>query len=188
MLRVPRVRSEENVADLGTKPLGKAAIAKHCLTLEYVNMAQQRPAQGVAMIWDFRSILMFVTILRVVSTQNAPGDHVTESSHRDSSRGSSNSSSSSGDEQLQSLAQLSSQRIRDGMASFTEEISVLTRTVEETTIRQGNVTVEDEKLKHQFPVVPSWPLWSRLSSGMAVAPPRRQSGNIFKGSCVTPSS
>ena len=32
-LRVHRVRSEENVADLGTKPLSKAAIAKHCLTV-----------------------------------------------------------------------------------------------------------------------------------------------------------
>ena len=31
-LRVQRVRSEENVADLGTKPLSKAVIAKHCLT------------------------------------------------------------------------------------------------------------------------------------------------------------
>ena len=31
-------RSEENVADLGTKPLSKAVIAKHCLTLGYVSM------------------------------------------------------------------------------------------------------------------------------------------------------
>ena len=30
-LRVRRVKSEENVADLGTKPLSKAVIAKHCL-------------------------------------------------------------------------------------------------------------------------------------------------------------
>ena len=37
-LRVHRVRSEENVADLGTKPLRIAVIAKHCLTLGYVNM------------------------------------------------------------------------------------------------------------------------------------------------------
>ena len=36
-LRVHRVRSEENVAGLGTKPLSKAVIAKHCLTLGYVN-------------------------------------------------------------------------------------------------------------------------------------------------------
>ena len=28
--RVRRVRSEENVADLGTKPLSKTVIAKHC--------------------------------------------------------------------------------------------------------------------------------------------------------------
>ena len=33
-----RVRSEENVADLGTKPLSETVIAKHCLTLGYVNM------------------------------------------------------------------------------------------------------------------------------------------------------
>ena len=37
-LRVRRVRSEDNVADLGTKPLSKAVIAKHCLALGYVNM------------------------------------------------------------------------------------------------------------------------------------------------------
>ena len=35
-LRVRRVRSEENVADLGTKPLSTTVIAKHCLTLVYV--------------------------------------------------------------------------------------------------------------------------------------------------------
>ena len=37
-LQVRRIRSEDNVADLGTKPLNKAVIAKHCLTLGYVNM------------------------------------------------------------------------------------------------------------------------------------------------------
>ena len=36
-----RVRSEENVADLGTKPLSKTVIAKHCLTSEYVNMDEE---------------------------------------------------------------------------------------------------------------------------------------------------
>ena len=35
-LRVRRVKSEETVADLGIK----AVIAKHCLTLGYVNMAE----------------------------------------------------------------------------------------------------------------------------------------------------
>ena len=40
-LRVRRVKSEENVADLGTRPLGKAVIAKHCLMLGYVNMAER---------------------------------------------------------------------------------------------------------------------------------------------------
>ena len=32
-LRVRRVRSEDNIADLGTKPLSKEVIAKHCLAL-----------------------------------------------------------------------------------------------------------------------------------------------------------
>ena len=40
-LRVRRVKSEEKVADLGTKLLSKAAIAKHCLALGYVNMAEE---------------------------------------------------------------------------------------------------------------------------------------------------
>ena len=33
-----RARSEEHVADLGTKPLSKAAIAKHCFALGHMNM------------------------------------------------------------------------------------------------------------------------------------------------------
>ena len=37
-LRVHSVRNEENVADLGTKPLSKTLIAKHCFALGYVNM------------------------------------------------------------------------------------------------------------------------------------------------------
>ena len=40
-LRVRRVKSEENVADLGTKPLSRTVIAKHCLTLGYVNMDEE---------------------------------------------------------------------------------------------------------------------------------------------------
>ena len=40
-LRVRKVKSDENVADLGTKPLNKAVTAKHCLTLGYVNMAEE---------------------------------------------------------------------------------------------------------------------------------------------------
>ena len=40
-LRVRRVRSEDNVADLGTKPLSKAVIAKHCLALVYAKMNQE---------------------------------------------------------------------------------------------------------------------------------------------------
>ena len=37
-IQVRRIRSEENVADLGTKPLSRAVIAKHCLTLVYMNI------------------------------------------------------------------------------------------------------------------------------------------------------
>ena len=51
-LRVPRVSSEENVADLGTKPLSKAVIPKHCLALGYVNTAEENvmcKRQDVAM-------------------------------------------------------------------------------------------------------------------------------------------
>ena len=40
-LRVRRVRSEENIADLGTKPFSKTVIAKHCLTLGYANMNEE---------------------------------------------------------------------------------------------------------------------------------------------------
>ena len=40
-LRVRRGKCEENVADLGTKPLSKAVISKHCLALGYVNMAEE---------------------------------------------------------------------------------------------------------------------------------------------------
>ena len=55
-LRVRRVKSEEHVADLGTKPLSKAVIAQHCLTLGCVNMAEENDQcerQVVAMFWDF---------------------------------------------------------------------------------------------------------------------------------------
>ena len=58
MLRVRRVKSEENVADLGTKPLIKAVLVKHCLTLGYVNMAEEGAEcklQDVAMFRGLRS-------------------------------------------------------------------------------------------------------------------------------------
>ena len=58
-VRVRRVKSEENVAELGTKPLRKAVIAKHTITLEYANMAEERvedAQQDVAMSWDIRSV------------------------------------------------------------------------------------------------------------------------------------
>ena len=40
-LQVRRVRSEDNIADLGMKPLSKAVNAKHCTTMGYVNMSQE---------------------------------------------------------------------------------------------------------------------------------------------------
>ena len=40
-LQVRRIRSDENVADLGTKPLSRAVIAKHCLTLVYMNITDE---------------------------------------------------------------------------------------------------------------------------------------------------
>ena len=57
-LRVRRVRNEENVADLGMKALSKAVIAKHCLTLGYVNMDEGNvwsECQIVAVVLDFGS-------------------------------------------------------------------------------------------------------------------------------------
>ena len=70
-LRVRRVRSEENVADLGTKPLSKTVIAKHCLTLGYVNMDEKNVMSGwqvVAMFWD---------------NSSAPCDHVQKTASRE---------------------------------------------------------------------------------------------------------
>ena len=55
-LRVCRVRSGENVADLVTKPLGKAVIVKHCLAMGYANMNEENDENEcriVAMFWDF---------------------------------------------------------------------------------------------------------------------------------------
>ena len=77
-LRVRRVRSEEKVADLGTKALSTAVIAKHCLALGYVNMNQenvQMDRQIVAMFWDFGSA--------VSSQQQAAGDDVQRAPSRD---------------------------------------------------------------------------------------------------------
>ena len=70
-LRVRRVKSEENVVGVGTRQLSRAVIAKHCLTLGYVNMAEEIvwcERQVVAMFWDFGSA--------VSSQQQAAADHV----------------------------------------------------------------------------------------------------------------
>ena len=64
-LQVRRVKSEDNIADLGTKPLSKAVIAKHCLTLGYVNMSQE-DAQMDCQSWGCSG----------PSVQQAAGDHV----------------------------------------------------------------------------------------------------------------
>ena len=64
-LKVRRVRSEDNIADLGTKPLSKTIIAKHCLTMGYVNMSQES-AQTVSHSWRDQG----------TSVQQAAGDHV----------------------------------------------------------------------------------------------------------------
>ena len=45
-LRVRRVRSEENVADLGTKPISKTVTAKHCLTMGNANMDEENVWSG----------------------------------------------------------------------------------------------------------------------------------------------
>ena len=45
-LQVRRVRSEDNIADLGTKPLSKAVIAKHCTAMGYLNMSQEDAQMG----------------------------------------------------------------------------------------------------------------------------------------------
>ena len=53
-----RVRSGENVADLGTKPRSKAVIAKHCLAMGYVKMNEEideNECRIVAMFLDFES-------------------------------------------------------------------------------------------------------------------------------------
>ena len=109
-----------------------------------------------------------------VSTQNAAGDHVKESSHRVIS--SRSSSSSSEDKQLHSLA------------SFTEETSVLTKTIEEKKVRQGSLAVEFEKPKFQLSETKSSLLAGEDLSWMAVAPRRRRSGKSDRGSSMTPSS
>ena len=64
-LKVRRVRSEDKIADLGTKPLSKATIAKHCLTMGYVNMSQES-AQTVSHLWRDQG----------ASARQTAGDHV----------------------------------------------------------------------------------------------------------------
>ena len=65
--QVRRVRSEDHIADLGTKLLSKAVIAKHCITLGYMNMSQE-DAQMEHHSWECSENL----------DQHAAGDHVQE--------------------------------------------------------------------------------------------------------------
>ena len=45
-LQVRRIKSEDNIADLGTKPWSKAVITKHCTTMGYVSMEQDEDQMG----------------------------------------------------------------------------------------------------------------------------------------------
>ena len=74
-LQVRRVRSEDNIADLGTKPLSKAVIAKHCITLGYVNLSQE----------DNQTEHQSRKCPRNLN-QHAAGDHVQESARSKSQR------------------------------------------------------------------------------------------------------
>ena len=58
-LILPRVDSEHNVADLGTRALSRAVIKKHAATLRYVNLAEENSAeekQDVVIFWDVGSL------------------------------------------------------------------------------------------------------------------------------------
>ena len=94
MLRVRRVKSEENMADLGTTP-SKATIAKQCIALACVNMAEEQRSEVLVRHWvrcRTGKVQMFVTDNRAVSLQSF-GDHAKRSAHGSSS--SDNGSSSS---------------------------------------------------------------------------------------------
>ena len=77
-LRVRRVRSEGNVADLSTKALSKAVISKHSMTLVCVNMTEEKAddvQQDVAMFGTSDQVQVFETGGRAVILQNSVGDH-----------------------------------------------------------------------------------------------------------------
>ena len=74
-LQVRRVRSKDNIADLGTKPLSKAVIAKHCTAMGYTNMSQE-DALTDRQSWGCSK----------TSGQYAAGDHVQKSSGREPQR------------------------------------------------------------------------------------------------------
>ena len=60
------------VADLGTKTLSKEDISKHCITLGYDNMAEEKVQDAQQ---DFVQVQMFETGGRTGSLQNKEGDH-----------------------------------------------------------------------------------------------------------------
>ena len=73
-LRVRRVRSEDNVADLGTKPLSKAVIAKHCLALGIKKMfrwtVKSWRCSGTSVQQSARSSRQQVTMSREQPAEN----------------------------------------------------------------------------------------------------------------------
>ena len=68
-LQVRRVKSEDNIADLGTKPLSRAVIAKHCTTMGYMNMSQEDAQMGHQSWGCFKTL-----------NQCEAGDHVQRTS------------------------------------------------------------------------------------------------------------
>ena len=117
-LRVRSVKSEENVADLGAKPPDKTVIAKHCLALGYVNMAEENvqcERQVVAIFWGFGS---------AVSSQQ-----------QSAATGATSSNRSSGSKRarrptrcLQAISRSSQETVRDVREKLSTSLWITTRT------------------------------------------------------------
>ena len=67
-----RVKSEENVADLGTKPLSKAVIAKHCLSPGCVNMAEENVQCEHQLVADVLGLRFSSQLAAAVSRRPGP--------------------------------------------------------------------------------------------------------------------
>ena len=72
ILRVGRVRSEENVADLGTKLLSKTVIAKHCLKLGYVDMDEENVQSG--WLWRYSGTSVHSGRQQVTMSRSQPAE------------------------------------------------------------------------------------------------------------------